>query len=63
MRIAIARSLRKWADLIDPRTAPRSPAHVLEVRVECDASQFEGKLSELSARLQRIATALDEATR
>lgn len=52
----IARALRKWADLIDPRTPPQDIG-VLKLRIECDASQFEGTLAELHSKLLKLAEA------
>jgi len=52
MRRKFARALRKWADLIDPRT---SPSDVLTIRVECDSSQFVEAVADMQARLLKLA--------
>jgi hypothetical protein len=56
----IARALRKWADLIDPRTPPQDMG-VLTLRIECDASPFEGTLTEIRSRLLKLAEAARSA--
>ncbi len=56
----IARALRKWADLIDPR-APPHDIGVMTIRVECDASQFEGTLADIHSRLLKLADAARSA--
>lgn len=53
MRPKLARVLRKWADLIDPRV---SPSEVLTIRVACDSKDAEEAL----ARLTRDFKALNE---
>jgi hypothetical protein len=53
MRQKIARSMRKWADLIDPRVKP-SDAGVLTVRVDCDATDFLSTAKTVSAEIERL---------
>jgi hypothetical protein len=53
-RQKIARSLRKWADLIDPRIGPREP---LLMTIEVDAAEAEVTLARLKATLEELAAA------
>ncbi len=58
IRNKTARALRKWADLIDPRTPPLA-CDVLTVRIECDATPFFGTLAEVRAKLLKLSGAID----
>jgi hypothetical protein len=51
MRQKIARALRKWADLIDPRHDPSSR---LVCRVDIDSKEAEVNIERLKLKLQQL---------
>lgn len=51
MRTTVARCLRKWADLIDPRT---DPTDGVSIKVTVDASEAEAALSRVGAAIERL---------
>jgi hypothetical protein len=51
----IARALRKWADLIDPRTNPRNE---MTITITADTSQLDAATEESLARLRELSKAL-----
>lgn len=55
MRPRIARWLRKWADLIDPRIGPSSQ---LTVTIECDSSQFMAGTNACLVRIDELREAM-----
>ena len=56
MRVAIARAMRKLADLIDPRV---QPSQVMTVVLELDSSGFNAELSRIQRKVNRVAEALE----
>jgi hypothetical protein len=55
MRKKAARSLRKWADLIDPRVTPTVDAMTVTVNVETVGfDEVEARTKELKARLEEL---------
>jgi RNase P protein component len=51
MRNKIARALRKWADLIDPRNNPSSR---VVCRVDIDSKDAEVNIERLKVKLQQL---------
>ena len=51
MRSKIARALRKWADLIDPR---HGPSDVLSIRIEIDSKEAEDKIEKLKSSCEEL---------
>lgn len=56
MRTKIARALRKWADLVDPRTSPSGPEIRMTVRLDCDTSAFEREVARVNRELELLAS-------
>lgn len=54
MRKKVARGLRKWADLIDPRIAPGGAASQFVVQVTCDPSDFEAGMARVRSTLDDV---------
>lgn len=60
LRQKFARALRKWADLIDPRTPPARPTAML-INVEVDTSQAEAAFARLDAQARKLREVMDAA--
>jgi hypothetical protein len=57
LRQKAARSLRKWADLIDPRVKPTSDGPTVTVNVETVGfDEVEARTKELKARLEELVS-------
>lgn len=57
MRQKLARCLRKWADLIDPRIGPRSSTE-LHMTLTCDTTDFDLAVSRSTHQLAMLQDVL-----
>jgi hypothetical protein len=55
-RQSLARSLRKWADLIDPRTKPSEP---MRFEIQCDSSAAEQTIERLKGKIEELQRSID----
>ena len=58
-RQCLARVLRKWADLIDPRQAPSDP---LTITINCDTTDFHKEMDRALARVEELKSASEGIT-
>ncbi len=58
MRQRVARALRKWADLIDPRTEPSSR---MMITIEADTSQLMESTQRAISQLEALKVAAGSA--
>lgn len=60
VRASLARSLRKWADLIDPHL---KPSHPISIRVSMDTSELDEGLKRLQGSLKTLQDSFYQAKR
>lgn len=58
MRRKVARALRKWADLVDPRT---EPSNVARIRVDVDSAEAEDAIRRLAERAEQLRRTVQAA--
>lgn len=55
-RQRVARALRKWADLIDPRTPPRESAGVFVCKVQIEgAEEFSQAIAKMGREMEGLS--------